>query len=385
VRRPGAEASPGAPTERQREEMERLESIGYLTGSVPAEERSGVTVYDERLASSGLNLVVSGHRPWAALMDMRGRLVHEWQLPFAEAWPGREAPPDATGDEYWRRVHLLPDGGLIAIYEGLGIVRLDRDSRLVWAIEGGFHHDIAPRDEGGFYALDREAKIIPRISRREPVLEDYVAVVGEDGTVGRRFSLLEAFERSPYAPILARMDWTGDLFHTNTIEVLDGSLSDRSPAFREGNLLISVLMLDTVAVVDPESETVVWALTGLWRQQHQPTMLSGGRMLVFDNKAGPSVSEVVELDPFTQEVFWSYRGGPGRPFYTETCGSNQRLPNGDTLITESDNGRAFEVTPDGRIVWEYVNPHRAGPADEFIATLFEVVRMPHGWTPDWLD
>jgi hypothetical protein len=58
-----------------------------------------------------------------------------------------------------------------------------------------------------------------------------------------------------------------------------------------------------------------------------------------------------------------------------TCGTGQRLPNGNTLITESDNGRAFEVTKDKEIVWEYVSPHRAGEKNELIASLFHVDRV----------
>ena len=38
-------------------------------------------------------------------------------------------------------------------------------------------------------------------------------------------------------------------------------------------------------------------------------------------------------------------------------GGNQRLPNGNTLITESCSGRVFEITKDGRIVWEFYNPN----------------------------
>ena len=102
-------------TEEQREELTRLESIGYLTGSVPVGERSGVTVHDEARVASGLNLVVSGHRPWAALMDMNGNVVHEWQLDFRAAWPGREISSDANGDDYWRRIMLLDDGGIVAV------------------------------------------------------------------------------------------------------------------------------------------------------------------------------------------------------------------------------------------------------------------------------
>jgi hypothetical protein len=375
----------GELTEEQREELTRLESIGYLTGSAPAGERSGVTVHDDARVAPGLNLVVSGHRPWAALMDMDGSVVHEWQLDFRTAWPGREVSPDITGDEYWRRVLLLDDGGIVAIYEGLGIVRLGRDSELIWAREGGYHHDLERTPDGGFCVLDREARLVPRISKRHPVLEDFVAYLDANGNVVRRFSLLEAFEQSSFESMLVGMDWGGDIFHTNTLELLDGRLAAKSPAFRAGNLLISVLMLDTIAVVDTDKETVVWALTGMWRQQHQPTILPNGRMLLFDNKAGTEVSEVMELDPFSQAVAWSYRGSPARPFYSETCGSNQRLPNGNTLITESDNGRAFEVTPEGTVVWEYINPNHAGPDGEYVATLFEVVRLPSEKRPGWME
>ena len=372
-------------TEEQLEEMTRLRSIGYLTGSALPGGSSGVAVHDEGRAQAGLNLVVSGHHPGAELMDMRGNTVHRWRLDFRAAWPDHDLPLDSNSGEYWRRTLLLDDGGVVAIYEGLGLVRLDRDSRLVWARAEGAHHDVDHTPGGGFCVLEREAGMLPRISTKHPVLEDFIVYLDSDGKLIRRISVLEAFERSDYAAILTRMPRKGDIMHTNTLEVLDGTLADRSPAFREGNVLVSILTLDTIAVIDPDAETVVWAMSGLWRLQHQPTVLPDGRMLVFDNKAGERRSRVLELDPLSQEITWDYAGTPDRPFYSETCGSNQRLANGNTLITESDNGRAFEVARDGEIVWEYVNPNRAGVDDEFVATLFEVVRLPDDSGFDWLD
>jgi len=59
------------------------------------------------------------------------------------------------------------------------------------------------------------------------------------------------------------------------------------------------------------------------------------------------------------------------------------LPNGNTLITESENGKAFEVTPEGKIVWEFFNPHRAGDNNELIAALYDVVRYDQNQF-DWL-
>lgn len=71
------------------------------------------------------------------------------------------------------------------------------------------------------------------------------------------------------------------------------------------------------------------------------------------------------------------------PFFSEACGSVARMPNRNTLITESNGGRAFEVTPDKQIVWEFLNPHRSGSKNRLIATLLEVQRLepdfPHQW------
>ena len=33
------------------------------------------------------------------------------------------------------------------------------------------------------------------------------------------------------------------------------------------------------------------------------------------------------------------------------------MPNGNTLITESNKGHVFEVTRDGEIVWEFYSPY----------------------------
>jgi len=141
--------------------------------------------------------------------------------------------------------------------------------------------------------------------------------------------------------------------------------------------LISVFVLNTVAVIDPDRETVVWARTGPWRHQHQPNFLDNGHLLVFDNLgAGHERSRVQEVDPVSGKLFWQYGGTPEVDLYSKTLGSCQRLPNGNTLITESENGRALEVTRGKRVVWEFYNPHRAGARGELVAVLFEMLRLP---------
>jgi hypothetical protein len=68
-------------------------------------------------------------------------------------------------------------------------------------------------------------------------------------------------------------------------------------------------------------------------------------------------SRVLEINPKTLELVWSYTGP--RFFSTNISGA-QRLPNGNTLITEGAPGRLLEVTSDRRIVWEYIYPVFAG-------------------------
>lgn len=366
---------------RRPEAAEAVMAVPYLQGYRPARQEQSVTVHEPE-AAPGVNLYTSGHAAEAVLMDMDGRELHRWALPLRRFRPELAGSETLSKLDYFRRARLLEGGDLLAIYEGLGLVRLDAQSRPRWRYVGGAHHDLDLDDEGRIWLLDREGKLLPRIHPTEGVLEDFVTVLDADtGEVLRKISILEAFERSPFAHLLERLPEHGDLLHTNTLEILDGQLVARDGAFAAGSLLLSVLELDTVAVLDPETETIVWAQTGPWRKQHQPTVVGPGRLLVFDN-TGPGVgverSRVLEMDPATREVTWTF-GDPGTgqdvDLWSKTLGSVQRLSGGNTLITESENGRAVEVTPDGRTVWEFHNPHRAGDDGELVAVLFEVERL----------
>lgn len=370
----------------QEAEFNRLLSLGYLTGSHPKPSNEGVVVYDAEKAYNGLNFYTTGNFPGAILMDMRGNVIHRWRRDFLDAWGDRPAellPKSSKGVGYWRRAHLFENGDVLAIFEGAGIIKVDRHSRLLWARFGGFHHDLEVMDDGRIYVLTREPRMIPRISPDHPVLEDFISVLDSNGNELRRVSVLEAFENSDYPQVVSGLEEGGDVFHTNTIEVLKGRLADKIPAFAEGNVLVSLRERRVIAVIDMDSERAVWAMVGSWVAQHQPTVLDNCNILIFDNKGDSGASQVIELDPVEKRAVWVYRAEERGTFYSRECGSNQRLPNGNTLITESDRGTAFEVTPDLTVVWKYMNPAQAGDNGEYIATLFEVVRLDPDFPTDW--
>ncbi len=375
-------------TPEQKREVDQLLSLGYAAGARPRPAQTGVTVNVAGVADDHLLFYVSGHAPEALLMTRDGDVRHRWHLDYREVLasdPAAFLPPQKNGAAgCWRRARLLPDGGILAIYEGHALVRLDRDSRLLWAYPGHCHHDIDMDDEGHIWVLTREAGLSPRLGGSEPVLLDYFSMLDGDGRPVRRVSLLAALESSEFAGLLDCAPRGGDVFHTNTLEVLDGSLEHLSPLFRKGNILTSIREMDTIAILDPRTGRIVWALTGAWSRQHQPTLLPNGRILLFDNLGARGHSRVLEVDPFTQQVAWSYGDGPQQALNSRTCGTEQRLANGNTLVVESDNGRAFEVTPEGLIAGEFRNPRRAGAHQELIAAVLDLVALPDGFPLDWL-
>ena len=374
-------------SEEQLAEIERLKTIGYLGGTTEAPDVSGVTVH-EAGAYAGLNFYTSGHFPGAILMDMEGNTLHTWQYDFIDAWrtgAREELPPNPKPAGFWRRAHLFRNGDVLAVFDGLGLIKVDRNSELIWAYLGGAHHDFEVWEDGTIYVLTREAHVNPEINPEDPVLEDYVTVLDEHGREIRRVSLYEAFVNSRFSAALEGMAESGDIFHTNTIEVLDGAHADAVPAFARGNVLFCVREIDVVGALDMDREIVTWAIEQPWEKPHQSTILPSGNMLIFDNRGYWGRSRVIEFDPATMQIVWAYQGEEPDDFYSETCGSNQRLPNGNTLITESDRGRAFEVGPDGTIVWEYVNPSHAGDQNQFIASIFEMLRIESDYPGPWLD
>ncbi len=371
--------------ERDERDEAMLAGLGYADGyEVADDSRPVVPVHDRERAQAGFNFFTSGHGPVALLADMDGNVLHRWERSPADVWPDYFADEaNSTANKtFFRRAHLFPSGDVVAIFSGLGLVRLDAQSNVLWAVRGGYHHEVAVDAAGTIWALDREKKVLPRLHKRLPVLEDFVVALGPDGVEQRRFSLVECFERSEYRGILDFIPVAADIFHTNSIDVLDGSLFERHPAFRAGNLLISIRHTNTVAVVDPVARSVPWALSGNWRRQHDPELLPSGNLLLLDNMASATSSRAVEIDPFTQRTVWQFTGSEAVPFHSRTCGTAKRLANGNTLLTESDYGRAIEVTPDGEVVWEFVSPYRAGDSGGLVATLFELVRLPADFPVD---
>jgi hypothetical protein len=385
-------------TEEELEQVELIRSLGYLSGYEEAPVLISVTIHDSVRAFEGYTTLISGHGPGISLIDMEGRLVHDWfnnEVTVYGLWPQAENPE--VDIDLWRRAHLYPNGDLVVLINDGGVVRVDRDSNLLWVSEYlGAHHDLDVGEDGLIYVLGRRIHLNERYNREAFIAEDYICVLDSTGATLDMVSALDLVADSRFAPVLQRavdgtetpLNMSGDILHCNTIECIREDMLPEGydGPLRPGTLLLSMRAVDLVCAIDLEEEAVYWGETSLWHMQHQPTLLDNGNLLVFDNQGMGESSTVLEMDPSdTREVVWSYRGDEEHPFYSPGVGACQRLPNGNTLITESMYGRAFEVTPEGDIVWEYFNPHRAGENLELIATLHEAYRYSPDEIEGWLE
>jgi Arylsulfotransferase (ASST) len=358
----------------------------------------GVTVHKPAKAYEGLTLYTSTHAQKASLVAMDGSVVHEWDLRLRDAWDAKALGRKPRPAEYisWDDVQLYPNGDLLALYVGFGdtpwgygIVKMDKNSEVIWTYAGYVHHDLEVAENGNVYALTnaiRKNRIDGFDQLRPPRIDDFIVVLSPEGKELKKVSLIDAFVKSPFGRMLRTTSWdiNDDFLHANSIQVIDAQLAEKLPFAAEGQVLLSLRDIDALAVVDLEKEEVVWALQGSWHRQHDADLLPDGNILLFDNfghYGNGGMSRVIELDPVTQEIVWSYAGDAEHFFQSDIRSGQQRLPNGNTLISESDGGRIFEVTAQGEIVWEYVNPERGGDAGDMIA----VVSRPYRVAPEALD
>ena len=181
-----------------------------------------------------------------------------------------------------------------------------------------------------------------------------------------------------YIPDLKRA-----LIHPNDVEVLSSKDAPAFPLFEAGDLLYSMRDVNLVMVFDPDTLEVKWYQHGPWLRQHDPDFLPDGRISIFNNRLGYDYSNIMTVDPVTRETKVIYESQGEPRFYTGLRGKHQHLANGDILITSTHEGRAFEVTPDGEIVWQYINRYDAdrvaviSKAHRYDADYFEV--------EDWSD
>ena len=387
---PAAPSEPGPAPALETDLLEQLGAIGYLAGSEPAGAPTGVLAHDLDRVEPGLNFLTSGHGPVALLMDMRGEVLHEWHAEFDEVFPehpGRDRAMEPHRN-FWRDAILLPNGDILVIWELFGLFKLDRDSRVLWAVAEHAHHDLQITEAGEIAHLQSALRMIPGIPEKQAI-EDYIVVRDAGGRELRRLAMSDALANADWLS-LRRAFWMRaldrgyelkgkglfDPFHINTLRLLSEAEAARlGGPVRTGDALVSFAMLDTIAIFDMQRGTTRWWKQGPFGMQHQPQPTPDGGIILFNNFVTAERSSVVTLDPRTGQVIREYTGPEAEPLYSRRSGRVAVLRNGNVLIVETDGGRALEITPAEELVWQYRSPYRAGEDGKFVAGLYSLDRV----------
>ncbi len=334
----------------------------------------GVRTWDRDRAWYGYTLFSQAFGDTEYLIDMNGRVVHTWPVVKSQ-W----AELDTDGSLFWENYtdwHIDRNR-----YFG-GLFESDFEGTVTWAWHGRVHHDFHRSDDGTILTLYQRDRDRPDIFPRGPIQDDLILKVDRDTFVHWDWWLSDHVDELVDLAGLALPRPAADWAHTNTLSVLpDTPLGRADKRFRAGNYLLSHRSLDIVSIVDCDSREIVWA----WGRkvldgQHQVQMLPNGNLLLFDNGTLRGHSTVREFDPREPDVIiWEYTDPGG--FFSPFRSGQQRLPNGNTLICESDCGRIFEVTGEGDVVWDYYSPFLGGQ----LVNVYRATRYPPEFVEPLLD
>ena len=310
-------------------------------------EGAGVTIRKPAQMQPGLTFLASffDGQVEARLVREDGSVVQRWPIRSGEIWPDRDRSKKGEPRTDWNAfVHgslALPDGSVVVDFDtGRSLVKLDRCGAVVWKLKQNIHHSVFHAEDGTFWV---------------PLWDD-VAQISPEGELMRRISIPQLVKKNDLHGILffQSPSLPSDR-HTNDVELLSTEMAAAFPLFEAGDVLLSMRNLNLVMVFDPDTEVIKWYQHGPWLRQHDPDFLPDGTISIFNNRTDFGSSNIMIIDPVTRQVEIAYKGTRARPFYTAIRGKHQYLANGNLLITSSQAGRVFEVTPAGEIVWEYIN------------------------------
>jgi hypothetical protein len=331
--------------------------------------------------------------PAVVLVDRDGSLVHSWN--FSKEITNfdileKDTIPFNINNSYQsvEDAHLLANGDLIASqtilelenYRGQRLVRIDKDSNVLWQINDNFHHDIFLDKNQNIYSLTSaiitDFPVIDFTTDDANIkfLDDIINVTSPDGKMLAQYSVTEGFANSEYSYFISMFDLNlphqtflikdnikiYDILHTNHVQHISAELAANNDLFEDGDLLISMRGINAIAIYRPREEKIVWASRGPWQHQHYVRLREDGRIYLYDNSGGNKVvdegtqkdSRILAYDTNTQETEIIYYN-PNHYYSTSFWrGYYHELDKGGYIINSPATGRVIQINKDKEVVWE---------------------------------
>jgi len=337
----------------------------------------GLRVSDPERAASGFTLFAPHfvENRSVYLIDLQGEVVHTWNMPYP---PGLSGYLTERGTLFYNGRTSEENFLNRFPFKGGVVLEADWNGKVLWEVRHRDHHHHGILLRNGNVLLHCMGQVPDEIARRvkggmeESNMQSGQYAAQREGDAGKMYSdyLAEVtragqtvWEWRTWEHLDPVADGIAEVQAPRTLWAQGNSVQE----LPDGDILASYRPTATVVRISRKTGKILWKLgPPTVAGQHAPTLLANGNILIFDNgvhRLDDSVpySRVIEIDPVTNEIVWKYQDKPTWNFFSPRMGNAQRLPNGNTLITESSFGRFFEVTREGEIVWEYVNPFFGKP------------------------
>ncbi len=315
---------------------------------INAEASSGGKIYLVDLLGNKVHLWSTTKQPFYAQLKKNGNLLVAMESP--------------------RYSRPLPPGGNTGT-----IQELDWNSKVIWEYKNEtMHHDFINLPNGNILLSlweevpgDIASKIkggVENTTLNGEIFSDRLVEINPQGKIVWEWSASKHLD--PEIDILGngmpRFAWT----YVNGLSYTAHNSLDNSEA-----ILVSMRSLDRVIMIRKKDGQIIWrSPEKMLNTQHDPSFLENGNILIFDNgftrEPNPFPhfgSRIVEIDPRNNQIVWSLDAGSGVidkiSFFSPIVGGAQRLPNGNTLITDGTRGHLFEVTKDKKLVWDMLSPY----------------------------
>ena len=413
-----------------------------VTAAAQSVYPTGTTIYDPARAWNGYTVLSPLGTQAVVVIDMNGKVVKQWDGYVNSAGGPARILPDGvviaasgTNPPHQESAELIERD-----FEGHVIWRFDhneqiqRDGKPVWSVRQ--HHDWQREDfPAGYYspgikpsAEGSKTLILTHRNHTDSNVagasleDDRLIEVAWTGDITWEWVASDHIDEFGFsaaarnaikaAPGVNAGRGSFDWLHINSATYVGPNhwFDEGDQRFAPSNVIISSRQASFLAIVARDGK-IVWrlgpdfseskelrAIRQIIGQHHAhiiPKGLPGaGNLLVFDNGGASgygftnpnapegsnsfarATSRVLEINPVTLELVWSYAGPR---FYGSNISGAQRLPNGDTMITEGPTGRLFEVTKEGKIVWEYIYPVFSGA--QSTNNVYRGYRLPYDWIP----
>ncbi len=265
------------------------------------------------------------------------------------------------------------DGSLI-FHGGSPLIKVDKNSNLVWYKDDvTYHHSIEEDADGNYWV---GVNYYPFKTESEYVGDTYgqygdngIRKISKNGEVLYDKPLGEIFSENSldylFYSVGKERTFIKDPMHLNDIQ----PVMQDSKFWKKGDIFISVRNQSMVILYQPQTNQIKWIGTGKYHRQHDVDIISENEISVFNNNWKTFYSGAL-VDKSNEVIIYDFSKDKYSKFFNDSMiknkvktpeeGSAEILPDKSMFVEETEYGRLLFFGSDGSLRWKYLNRSSSG-------------------------